>query len=53
MEVEVRVTDPGEGQRPALGVEFGWACGEWVWLLEPPVNGTGLPDHSVRLIHPH
>jgi len=40
MDVEVRVTAPGEGELPGLGAEVGWACGEWVWLLEPPINGT-------------
>lgn len=37
--VDVRITSPGE-RSDAIGAEIGWSCGDWVWVLEPPINGT-------------
>ena len=38
--VTVRRTDVGTGQDNVQGAEFGWACGDWVWILDPPINCT-------------
>lgn len=38
--VDIRVTEPGpaDGEN-AIGADVGFACGDFVWLLEPPFNG--------------
>lgn len=38
--VDVRITEPGT-VTGSIGTEIGWACGDWVWVIEPPLNGTG------------
>ncbi len=38
---EVRVTEPGDDAPPwSIAAELGFACGDFVWLLQPPGNGT-------------
>lgn len=40
--VQVRVTQPGPDEGIYdQGVEVAWACGEFVWILQPTSNGTG------------
>ena len=38
---EVRVTDPTPDDNLGFtrGAEWGWACADYVWILEPPLNG--------------
>ncbi len=38
---EVRVTNPTPDDNLgfSLGVEWGWACTDFVWILQPPFNG--------------
>ena len=40
--VEVRITEPMEDDNLGfnLGNEFAWACDNFVWIMEPPFNGT-------------
>jgi len=39
---EVRITDPAAGDNLGFtnGAEYGWACDNFVWLFEPPFNGS-------------
>lgn len=40
--IEVRVSEPGPGEGEYdQGVEVGWTCGDFVWILEPAGNGSG------------
>ncbi len=41
--MDVRITEPMEDDNLGFirGVEFGWACDEFVWILQPPFNGDG------------
>ena len=34
------MTEAADGEQHGQGVEVGWGCGDWVWLLEPATNGT-------------
>ncbi|MCB0997210.1 MAG: PT domain-containing protein [Acidimicrobiales bacterium] len=38
--VQVRVTEPSDEDIYAIAGELGWGCGDYVWILEPPFNGT-------------
>lgn len=38
--VDVRVTEAGPDDLAPAGAELGWWCGEWGWILQPPLNGT-------------
>ena len=49
-EVEVRVTEPVEGELPGLGADVGFVCGDWVWLLEPTINGTADETVDTALV---
>ena len=44
--VDVRVTQPLPGDNLGFvrGVEVGWACDDFVWILEPPFNGDERRD---------
>lgn len=41
--LEVRITEPLPDDNLGFvrGLEFGWACDEFVWILQPPFNGDG------------
>lgn len=38
--LEVRVTEIGPDDEWSIAGELGWACGEFVWIMQPPFNGT-------------
>ena len=40
--VEVRITDPDPDDNLGFipAAELAWACSEFVWILQPPFNGT-------------
>jgi hypothetical protein len=48
---EIRVTEPGSVDQFAVAAEIGFACDDYVWLLQPPFNGdtTELID-TARVI---
>lgn len=39
--VEVRITepDPDDNTGYSIGAEGGFACEDFVWLIQPPANG--------------
>lgn len=39
--VDVRMTEAELTEFPPVPTEFGWTCGDFVWLMQPAGNGTG------------
>lgn len=49
--IEVRVTEKGPDDEWAIAGELGFACGDHVWIIQPPFNGTTAEMvEMVRLI---